>query len=319
QSTTKNRPRSRTSSSHLSQAGVGTVSAPETTPLRSVTAGPEPIPTSPSPPGSGSGGKSNLALHAQIRHLQRQLEARTEEVKQLRRLLDAKQDAGVSEQLRQTERESRMWRERAEAAERRVGMFERLVAAGMKRRKMLMQELGEGGKEPSQDKDDSKEREDDGGAATPGGMDGPNDPARKKTRQRSPAGQRSRILSSAEHTEDEVVVNSRIRMTLRAMGGHNDSGEEEDGDFDEAGVDKTGLDEEDPSTVAAMECLMSAQKHTHYYNTPNNNSERSTSDGGGTLSASAASMWMAAEQLLQLHSPDDSVSNKYVAGRVVEG
>ncbi|KAK0728282.1 hypothetical protein B0T26DRAFT_748523 [Lasiosphaeria miniovina] len=78
------------------------------------------------------------ALHAQIRTLQKQLEARAEEAQQLRRLVDAKHDAepvvvALREQLRRAERECRTWRERAEAAEKRVAMFERLAAAARAR------------------------------------------------------------------------------------------------------------------------------------------------------------------------------------------
>ena len=63
--------------------------------------------------------------------LQKQLDARIEEVKQLRRQLEAIENLDIgtlSEQLRQAKRECRMWRERAEAAEKRVAVFERFTA-----------------------------------------------------------------------------------------------------------------------------------------------------------------------------------------------
>ncbi|KAI1308891.1 hypothetical protein F5Y03DRAFT_84939 [Xylaria venustula] len=68
-------------------------------------------------------------LHAQIRSLQRQLALRGEEILQLRRRLETQEhmDIGtLSEQLRFAKRECMTWRKRAEAAERRVAVFQRL-------------------------------------------------------------------------------------------------------------------------------------------------------------------------------------------------
>lgn len=76
-------------------------------------------------PGSTSG------LHSQIRLLKRQLDARADEVAQLKRQLEAQESSDVgtlSEQLREAKREVMSWRERAEAAERRVKVFERFTA-----------------------------------------------------------------------------------------------------------------------------------------------------------------------------------------------
>lgn len=70
-------------------------------------------------------------LHSQVRHLQRQLAAKMEETAQLRRQLEAQENADVgtlSEQLREARRDTQMWRERAEAAERRVKVFEKFTA-----------------------------------------------------------------------------------------------------------------------------------------------------------------------------------------------
>ncbi|KAI0108666.1 hypothetical protein GGR51DRAFT_122480 [Nemania sp. FL0031] len=67
-------------------------------------------------------------LHAQIRSLQRQLAARNEEIRQLRRQLEtqAHMDVGtLCEQLRVARRECMTWRRRAEAAEKRVAVFQR--------------------------------------------------------------------------------------------------------------------------------------------------------------------------------------------------
>lgn len=74
---------------------------------------------------------STTLLHSQIRNLQRQLDAKTEETSQLRRQLEAQvgTDAGtLSEQLREAKREVAIWKERAEAAERRVQVFEKFTA-----------------------------------------------------------------------------------------------------------------------------------------------------------------------------------------------
>ena len=73
---------------------------------------------------------SNSLLHAQVRSLARQLEARTEETVQLRRRLEAREilDIGsLSEQLRRTRRDAATWRRRAETAERRVAILERFT------------------------------------------------------------------------------------------------------------------------------------------------------------------------------------------------
>ncbi|KAL2203193.1 hypothetical protein CC79DRAFT_1401439 [Sarocladium strictum] len=74
---------------------------------------------------------STTMLHAQIRSLQRQLEVKAEESNQLRRQLEAQEGTDIgtlSEQLREAKREVSMWRERAEAAERRVQVFEKFTA-----------------------------------------------------------------------------------------------------------------------------------------------------------------------------------------------
>ncbi|KAK0385291.1 hypothetical protein NLU13_7767 [Sarocladium strictum] len=74
---------------------------------------------------------STTMLHAQIRNLQRLLQAKTEEASQFRRQLEAQDDSDIgtlSEQLREAKREAIMWKERAEAAERRVQVFEKFTA-----------------------------------------------------------------------------------------------------------------------------------------------------------------------------------------------
>ncbi|KAF3804530.1 hypothetical protein GCG54_00000885 [Colletotrichum gloeosporioides] len=72
----------------------------------------------------------NSMLHAQIRSLQRQLDAKTEETASLRRQLETRDEMDVgllSEQLRSATRECAMWKGRAEAAEKRVVVLERFT------------------------------------------------------------------------------------------------------------------------------------------------------------------------------------------------
>lgn len=81
--------------------------------------------------GSPRPGSGNSMLHAQIRHLQKHLEHRAEENTQLRRQLEARENMDIGklcEQLRAARRESKMWRERAEAAEKRVAVFKQFTA-----------------------------------------------------------------------------------------------------------------------------------------------------------------------------------------------
>lgn len=74
--------------------------------------------------------RSATILYSQIRNLQRQLNAKTDEAAQLRRQLEAQKDSDigtVSEQLRQATRDVAMWKDRAETAERRVKVFEKFT------------------------------------------------------------------------------------------------------------------------------------------------------------------------------------------------
>jgi hypothetical protein len=95
-------------------------------PPRSATPSMETLPTLTATPSGGS----NAALYNQVVTLQRQAAARTEEVAHLRRQLDAIGEGGagtLSERLRVAERDAKMWRDRALAAERRVVVFERFL------------------------------------------------------------------------------------------------------------------------------------------------------------------------------------------------
>jgi hypothetical protein len=74
-------------------------------------------------------GRSNSVLYAQIRTLRRQLAAKTEEVRQLKKQLEARGSLDIgtlSEQLRETKKETEHWKSRAEVAEKQVEMFTKL-------------------------------------------------------------------------------------------------------------------------------------------------------------------------------------------------
>lgn len=110
---------------------------------------------SPSPRPPARYPSTNSVLHAQVRSLRTQLEARTEEATRLQRRLEACQaldngnNAGagtgtghICEQLRRARREARMWRRRAEAAERRVLALERFSARFRDMKSACDEELG---------------------------------------------------------------------------------------------------------------------------------------------------------------------------------
>lgn len=75
--------------------------------------------------------RSTTVLYAQVQSLQRSLSAKADEASQLRRQLEAHEYSEVgtlSEQLRMARRDLSMWRERAQAAEKRVKVFERFTS-----------------------------------------------------------------------------------------------------------------------------------------------------------------------------------------------
>lgn len=81
--------------------------------------------------GSPSRSGSNNFLHTQVRFLQRQLDLKNEELIQLRTQLDTRANLDIgtlSEKLRESRRDCAMWRDRAEAAERRVAVFEKFTS-----------------------------------------------------------------------------------------------------------------------------------------------------------------------------------------------
>ncbi|KAH8888677.1 hypothetical protein GQ53DRAFT_843200 [Thozetella sp. PMI_491] len=157
-------------------------------------------------PGAQSG---NSLLHAQIRNLQKHLDARTEEVKQLRRQLETKAnlDLGtLSEQLRQAKRECRMWRERAEAAEKRVAVFERFTAKIRRLKERSSEDESVATSLPVTARMMKVPEEE--------------DPCNEIMEDRA---KRSSQRDSSPHTEDEEVVRERIRKSFQRMDGGESS------------------------------------------------------------------------------------------------
>lgn len=140
-------------------------------------------------------GSSNSLLHQQIRSLQRQLEIRSDEVQQLRRQLDTIGDVDVgtiSEQLRQARRECKMWRERAEAAERRLVVFEKFSAK--------FKELREGARGIAGDEQLGAN---------------PSSPIGRAKRDK---GMMDSSSSCSNHTENADVFKDRIRSSIKQSG-----------------------------------------------------------------------------------------------------
>lgn len=73
--------------------------------------------------------RGNSVLHSEIRILRRDSAMKDQALKRLKQQLNAREDSEVgtlSEQLRETKRELKMWKKRAEVAEKRVEMLEKL-------------------------------------------------------------------------------------------------------------------------------------------------------------------------------------------------
>lgn len=164
---------------------------------------------------------STTSLHNQIRSLQRQLDLRMEEAAQLRRQLEAQEDADVrtlSEQLREAKRESQMWKDRAEAAERRVKVFERFTA-----RLKGIREAAASAEEQAQDID----QDDSEGSLGSEEEISPNHQVRfvkgKVVDRRTESG-------DSGHTEEAGVVTARIRRCLHGSQGEHGGAEDDDGE-----------------------------------------------------------------------------------------
>ncbi|KAL7625157.1 hypothetical protein AAE478_004372 [Parahypoxylon ruwenzoriense] len=177
-----------------------------------------PHPSTPPMGGDGSGderfstesprpGSSNSILHTQIRRLQKQLELRTEERAQLRRRLEARENMDIGrlcEQLRTARRECKIWRQRAEAAERRVAVFKRFTARVRGLRDAVIQETGESLVGDEQ-------------------VDGSS--LRRTVRGRRLRGSDSSSFHSSEHTETQEVLRSRIRRSIKNRAAYTRDGD----------------------------------------------------------------------------------------------
>ena len=162
--------------------------------------------------------RSTTGLHSRIRDLQRQLDFKNEEVIQLKRQLEAQGDSDIgtlSEQLREAKRESHMWKERAEAAERRVKVFEKFTgrlkgireaaAVADQRMSTLASDY-----EPSSENQSGK-------------SDSPDGNHRHVVKGRRVLG-RSTVVDTSEDsgkTEDAGVVSARIRKCLHGKSAHD--------------------------------------------------------------------------------------------------
>lgn len=170
---------------------------------------------------------STTSLHSQVRNLQRQLEAKTDEAAQLRRQVEAQEGTDVgtlSEQLREARREVQMWKERAEAAERRLKVFERFTA----RLKGIREAAAAADQRSVADgEDDLSDPDDDDGACCSDGNVSPDN-----QRVRFVEGRRTKDFGSDDsgRTEDAGVVTARIRKCLH--GGTHGPGDAGDGALD---------------------------------------------------------------------------------------
>jgi hypothetical protein len=181
-----------------------------------------PLPTGRNSPASIPLPGGTAALYAQVRHLQRQLTAKTEETIHLRRQIEALEGGNgvgtLSERLRNAEREARLWRERALAAEMRVAVFEKFLG----RVRQLRDREKEKGKEicraagGGRDVEEALEGLDSAIIAGQGGD-----------------GQVSSSSKYSTDTEDGEVFRGRLRQRLLDMDREREKLEEEVYDEDE--------------------------------------------------------------------------------------
>lgn len=234
------------------------------------------------PPGPRPG--STTLLHSQIRSLQRQLEAKTEESSQLRRQLEAQEGSDIgtlSEQLREAKREVGIWKDRAEAAERRVKVFEKFTAKlrGI-REAAAVAEQQEG------DIFQCRSGEGSSSSCERGSNDENISPAQHvRFAQGQRVGRTTETCSSggSGRTEDAGVVTARIRKCLH----------------DEPTANDGAADSPDGSRVYLPKALDIGSRHC---------SGSSRRD----ISASAMEIWVAAQELLHIedegHAADDEIS-----------
>ncbi|KAI9898748.1 hypothetical protein N3K66_007108 [Trichothecium roseum] len=211
---------------------------------------------------------STSFLHSQIRTLQKQLEARSEEAAQLRRQLEAQEDSDVgtlSEQLREAKRETQMWKDRAESAERRVKVFERFTARLKGIRAAAAAAANE--TENSNDELGSRRLSDDSDRMRDSG-DAADQPPIDKQQARFVKG-RGTTEDTAKsdgsgHTEDAGTVTARIRKCLHGNGGQ-EAGGTSDGALDDRLGEPLLLRDRSKSSsrdisMGAMEIWMAAQE-----------------------------------------------------------
>ncbi|KAK8001916.1 hypothetical protein PG991_014138, partial [Apiospora marii] len=153
-------------------------------------------------PASGESSRpknGNGLLHEQIRRLQRQLESKSEEVLQLKRQLETRENLDIgtlSEKLREAKRDCAMWRDRAEAAEKRIAVFEKFAAKARALR----------GGNTSAANQERKEGIDEEGLGL-GSV--------KLTRQSTPLATLRSESEATAHTEDQETFNDRLRRSMR--------------------------------------------------------------------------------------------------------
>ncbi|KFA46978.1 hypothetical protein S40293_09788 [Stachybotrys chartarum IBT 40293] len=158
---------------------------------------------------------TSTTLHAQIRNLQRQLDLKTDEATQLRRQVEAHENSDIgtlSEQLREAKREVAIWRDRAEAAERRVKVFERFTA----RLRGIREAAAAADQESArtQEGNDWLNQQSDRGDET--------DPGRAHKNKHVKGRVAKQISEDSRRTEDAGVVTARIRKCLHDNAGQVD-------------------------------------------------------------------------------------------------
>ncbi|KAK4460196.1 putative Rho-GTPase-activating protein [Cladorrhinum samala] len=244
-----------------------------------------------------------LALHAQIRALQRQLEVRTEEVNHLRRELDAQKDADFArlrEQVIRTERECAMWRERAERAERRVRMFERVAKAARARYAASVAGSGDGageylegylddyGDEEEGGEAENEEEEEDGEDVYDEDEEGV---AVRKDGERKTGSSTSYANHADEGVEEEKEeFTKRMRRAFRGMNQSTQSS---------AGIDDEVMDMRDGGDGLYLTggSVVEGGHDVGVKSSLPGDYRSSMSDGEGNLSITAVNMWMAAEEI----------------------
>ena len=218
-----------------------------------------------------------------ITNLQQQLRDKTDEANQLRSLLESGSDPDIAmlrEQLRLVGRECLLWRTRAEVAEKRVATFKRLAA------RVKAMKVGEGATNVTgpalqpevemDEADDEAEVQDDGMRRVEQWLE-----------------QDRRMDSSGEHTEDGGVIAARIRESLRAL---EDMRTETTVAAD---VAESHYDREDEGSMSSQNVATTRAKRPPPLGLCRyrHRSSASGEDEDG-ISATVASMWVAAEGML---------------------